>query len=114
MGDEEIDRFLRTQARAVVVALDAEGLPSGGVGRLVIGAGAVGFALRAEDPVVRLLGRDDRACCIAEQFPSYYGIRGVMLHGRARVAAAAGSGEAAFDLAVERVVSYDFGKLLAP
>ena len=113
MGDEEVDLFLRTQARAVVVALDADGLPSGGVGRLVAGDGTVGFVLRAEDPVVALLGRDERACCIAEEFPSYYGIRGAMVHGRARAVAGADPGEAAFDLTVEQVVSYDFGKLLS-
>jgi hypothetical protein len=112
MGAREIDDFLATHTDVVVVGLDAEGLASGAVGRLDLDAGAVGFALRADDPVVALLGHDDRACCVVEQFPSYYEIKGVMLHGRASAAVHGEPGEATFVLDVQRVVSYDFSKLI--
>jgi len=112
MGTAEIEQFLATRTEAVVIGLDDHGLPSGGVGRLMLAGGVVGFALGAEDPVVALLGLDDRACCVVEQFPSYYEIKGVMLHGRATPAVESNVGEAAFVLDVQRVVSFDFSKLV--
>lgn len=114
MRADEVETFLagRAGTRAIVVALDAHGLPSGGVGGLLVEGTAVGVALAADDPVGDLLARDDRACCIVEHFPSYYGIQGVMLHGRARRTRATRPTEATFELIVERVVSYDFAKLL--
>ena len=73
--------------------------------------GRVGFSLVADDPVVALLAADDRACCVVDRFPSYYGIVGVVLHGRARLLSRGSAGRTDYDLAVERVVSFDFGKL---
>jgi len=118
MRPEEVAAFLAGQTRAVVVALDDEGRPRGAVGRLVDRGGgspqeAVGFVLQGDDPVVALLACDPRACCVAEHFPSYYGIQGVMLHGHAHPVEPADRADAEFELSVERVVSYDFGKLLA-
>jgi hypothetical protein len=111
MSEPEIDRFLRTQTRAVVVAAPARGAPWGAAGRFHYDDGRFGFSLRDDDPLVGLLEGDDRACCVVEQFPSYYEIMGVMLHGRAGRREGGVPGEARFDLAVEAVVSFDFGKL---
>jgi hypothetical protein len=112
MQPEEVAAFLRTSATAVVVVLDGDGLPSGAVGRLVVEEGAdVGFVLGADDRAVQLLAHEGRACCVVEHFPSYYGIQGVMLHGVASRLPERTQGEAAYALTVERVVSYDFGKL---
>jgi hypothetical protein len=111
MGTEEIQDFLNSRTEAVVIGLDDNGEPSGGVGQLMLTDGVIGFALGAEDPVVELLNLDARACCVVEQFPSYYEIKGVMLHGQARPAAESKVGEAAFVLDVEQVVSFDFSKL---
>jgi len=112
MGTEEVEEFLATRTEAVVIGLDDHGMPSGGVGRLLLADGVVGFALGAEDPVVALLDVDDRACCVVEQFPSYYEIKGVMLHGRATPAVESILGEMAFVLDVRHVVSFDFSKLV--
>ena len=116
MDAGEVTTFLAGRTRAVVVALDGDGRAHGAVGRLEVEQrsweqGSAAVALRSDDRVVALLRADPRACCVVEQFPSYYQIRGVMIHGHARPAARA-DGEARFTIDVERVVSYDFGKLL--
>jgi hypothetical protein len=116
MSPTEVTAFLAEQTRALVVALDAEGRPHGAVARLEVepsawAEGRATFAIAVEDPVVGLLAADPRACCVAERFPSYYEIAGVMLHGEARPAGSRG-GETRFTLDAARIVSYDFSKLL--
>jgi len=112
MSDEETDAFLRTQTTAVVIALVGDAAPEGAVGRFEHRDGNPRFAVRAEDPIVTHLAADDRVSCVLEQFPSYYEIRSVMLHGRAtRRPEESSVGEATFDLAVDKVVTFDFGKL---
>lgn len=111
MSAREVDAFLRTRVTTVVVALNADGHATGTVGQAAYRDGGFQFALREDDPVVALLAADNRACCIVEQFPSYYEIKGVTLHGRAQPRGPAADGTSGFDLAVEKVVSFDFGKL---
>jgi hypothetical protein len=111
MVPDEIDAFLRSQRTAIVVAAAPDNAPVGALGGLFYERGRVAFALGGDDPVVALLARDDRACCIVEQFPSYYEIAGVMLHGRSTRRRSVGE-EVLFDLNVEKVVSFDFSKLV--
>jgi hypothetical protein len=112
MGSDEIDEFLRSQQTAIVIANDPDRAPVGALGQFLYDSGRVAFALGANDPVVALLARDDRACCVVEQFPSYYEIAGVMLHGRSTRRHNVGA-EVLFDLNVEKVVSFDFSKLVS-
>lgn len=111
MSPAEVDAFLTTQDTAMVVGAKSSHAPIGAVGRLDYGDGKVAFSVHDDDPVVEVLADDDRACCVAEQFPSYFEIKGVMLHGRARRRPPAVAGEATYDLDVEKVTSFDFGKL---
>ena len=112
MSDEEKERFLRSQTTVMVLALAADAAPEGAVGRFEYHDGRASFTVHDDDVVVSLLAADDRACCVLEQFPSYYEIMGVMLHGRvSRRDAAVAEGEATFDLDVDKVVTFDFGKL---
>ena len=113
MSDSEVDQFLRRESRTVVIGSPQTGAPRAGLGRLQYGDGHVGFSLREGDPLVTVLTENDRACCVVEEFPSYYEIMGVMLHGHARRADREHAGEAIFELVVEKVVSFDFAKLLA-
>jgi hypothetical protein len=113
MSTGEIDEFLTGRSEAVVVALDAGSPPTGAVGRFHYQAGLASFSLSAADPAVDLVGRDPRVCCVVEQFPSYYEIVGVMLHGTAHRREGDEAGAATFDLEVSSVVSFDFAKLLA-
>ena len=112
MSDDEIARFLATQTTVMVIGAPSSGAPNGAVGRFEYDDGAVAFVIHHDDPIVALLVEDDRACCVVEQFPSYYEITGVMLHGRARRRGGAAPGEVAFDLSVDKVVSFDFAKLV--
>jgi hypothetical protein len=112
MSDDEIRRFLTTRSTVMVIGAPPAGAPVGAVGRLEYGNDAVAFTVHDDDPIVALLGEDDRVCCVVEQFPSYYEIAGVMLHGRARRRGAAAPSEATFDLVVDKTVSFDFAKLL--
>jgi len=111
MAEEEVDRFLRSQTTAMIIATAAESAPQGAVGRLLYDRRHVSFSLLDSDPVVRLLADDDRACCVVEQFPSYFEIMGVMLHGHATRRKDSEPGQATFDLEVDKIVSFDFGKL---
>jgi hypothetical protein len=112
MSDGEIDRFLRAHDRAVIVAAPATGAPWAAIGRLEYDASDVRFSVPADDPVIALIDRDDRACCVVEQFPSYYEIIGVMLHGHATRQPDVAGADAAFHLDVDQVVSFDFAKLV--
>jgi len=112
MSEQETDNFLRTQTTVTVIALVGDAAPEAAVGRFEYRDGNARFTLSRDDPVVSSLATDDRACCVLEQFPSYYEIKSVMLHGRATLRiGAASAGEATFDLAVVKVVTFDFGKL---
>jgi len=108
MGPDEIRAFLATRPRAVLAVLD-DGTPVGTV--VDVAVVGDGLAVAVADPAVRpLLDRDDRVCVIVDQFPDYYGIRGVVAHGRARDRADEG-GCTTFRLALDDVVSFDFAKL---
>jgi hypothetical protein len=111
MNGREVDSFLATQKRVLVVALAGYGPPIAAMASLIDADGPMSFELAADDPVVGLLAIDDRACCVAEQFPTYFEIRGAMLHGRARRVDPGGGPTALYRLEVDKTVSYDFGKL---
>lgn len=107
MDPGEITAFLATQPRVVVAALDGTA-PVGTVAAARFVDGAVEVTLRDDDPVRALLDADPRVCVIAEQFPTYYEIRGVVLHGTARFATA---DDRVFRIVPDDVTSFDFGKL---
>jgi hypothetical protein len=114
MSPEEIDLFLRGHD-LVIVAGGSKGPVEGAAGNLLYEGGEVAFELCSDDPVVALIESDKLVCCAVEQFPSYYEIKGVMLHGRARRRPEIESGNerfAVFDLVIEKTVSFDFGKLV--
>lgn len=110
MTADEVVEFLATQPRVVVAALDA-GAPVGTIADARLAGGTLEVTLRAGDPLARLLTLDDRVCVIAEQFPTYYQIKGVCAHGRARFVGPVGREQRAFRIALDDVTSFDFGKL---
>lgn len=112
MTADEIDRFIASQHDVLIVAMPASGPPEAAMGRLHRRDPQMSVDVDAADPVVALLGADDRVCLTFEQFPSYYEIKGVMLHGRARRCDTDTSpGVSSFDFALDKTVSFDFGKL---
>ena len=114
MTPDEIVTFLATQTRAVVAALDGAA-PVGTVAALRLDGDELEVTLRADDEVRALLGVDDRVCVIAEQFPTYFEIKAVCAHGRARfVADAVGTHHPTFRIGLDDVTSFDFAKLSGP
>jgi hypothetical protein len=109
MSREEIEAFLETQSRVIVVALD-DGAPTGTVADLDFADGQLAVTLRAGDGVAGLLAHDARVCVIAEHSADYYEIKGVAAHGRADDLAAA-DGRVGFTLGLDDTTSFDFGKL---
>lgn len=114
MSEQEIAGFLTDRSDAMVLALPGEGAPLGGVGGFrYLSPQAVEFSLPTGHPLLAHLRADPRACCVVEQFPSYFEIKGVMLHGHAGTLNADDS-TVWFHLRVDKVVSFDFGKLQQP
>jgi hypothetical protein len=109
MSADEIVTFLATQSRVVVVALDGD-VPVGTIASAQYEGDDWRVSLRAGDPVADLLAADNRVCVIAEQFPAYYDIKGVVAHGRAPMHETA-DGRATFAVPLDDVTSFDFGKL---
>jgi len=109
MSREEMVAFLETQSRGIVVALDGSA-PVGTVADLAFADGVLAVTLRADDPVCGLLADDDRVCVMAEQFPTYYEIKGVSAHGHATLGETA-DGRVHFTLGLDDTTSFDFGKI---
>jgi hypothetical protein len=109
MSREEVEAFLKTQSRVIVVALD-DGAPTGTVADLAFVDGLLAVTLRDGDGVAGLLAHDARVCVIAEHSADYYEIKGVSAHGRATDLHAADV-RARFTLGLDDTTSFDFGKL---
>ena len=109
MSRDEIAAFLAAQSRVIVVALDA-GAPVGTVADLHFADDQLAVTLRIDDPLGALIAADDRVCVIAEQFPTYYEIKGVSAHGRAALVDADG-GRTRFTIGLDDTTSFDFGKV---
>jgi len=109
MSNEEIEAFLETQSRVIVVALD-DGAPTGTVADLDFVNGQLAVTLRTGDGVAGLLAHDDRVCVIAEQSGDYYEIKGVSAHGRAALLPS-DDGRMRFTIGLDDTTSFDFGKV---
>ena len=109
MSRGEIEAFVATQSRAIVVALDGVA-PVGTVADLEFAAGALVVTLHEGDDVADLLAADNRVCVIAEQFPEYYEIKGVSAHGRAALVET-DDRRTRFTLGLDDTTSFDFGKI---
>ena len=109
MSGEEIEAFVATQSRVIVVALDGAA-PVGTVADLEFVDRELVVTLHAGDDVADLLAADDRVCVIAEQFPEYYEIKGVSAHGRAALTDT-DDGRVRFTLGLHDTTSFDFGKI---
>src|SRR5262245_2779871 len=121
MSDDELREFLAAQDWMVLATLDPDGSPAGDVVPTVLAQERLYFAVAPAGPSHQNLTRDPRACCAADVFPSYYEIRGAMVHGHAEaattppgahgVARAAAGGAVVFALPLDDVASFDFAKI---
>lgn len=109
LSPAEIAQFLATQPRVVVAAVDDDG-PVATVGSAEFAEGCWRVTVDRDDVVARLLAADDRVCVLVDQFPTYYEIKGVVAHGRARQQSL-GELSFTFTLTLDDVTSFDFSKM---
>ena len=107
MTDAEVEAFLAGRGAAVVAALGPDGWPVGAVARVARQDHMVHVDPRDVGPLREALDDGAPVCCLFEESPTYFTIRGVTVHGRVRTLAADG----ALEVEVERLTSFDFGKL---
>ena len=110
MTPGEVAAFLAQKRVAIVGTLGRDGAPDGEPAAFAWVDGEARVTVDRQGPAYRNLVRDPRVVCSVEEFPSYAGIKGVALHGTARLADEA-AGRATFRIAAPRVESFDFAKM---
>lgn len=111
MSPNEIHEFLLTRRTVVVVAASSGQDPIATVAPATYVEGVMEVALPVHDPVARAIADDARVCCIAEQAPSYFEIKAVMVRGTAESHGEAADGIARYRVPVGTPTSFDFGRL---
>jgi hypothetical protein len=102
MTTAEVEAFLARCPQVVVGALGADGWPTGTIAASSYVDGGLALTFGLDAPVL------GDVCCVADEHASYFEIRGVIVHGRSLPVA----GEPTrARVEVERVVSFDFGRL---
>ena len=113
MTRDELLAFLDAQRWVALGTLDPDGTPVGDLAPAVLDGERLCFAVprgsRADDNI----RRDPRVCCAADEFPSYYEIRGAVAHGRAEAHTSERLGPewSEWAIALDDVTSFDFRKV---
>jgi Pyridoxamine 5'-phosphate oxidase len=113
MTRAELLDFVGAQRWMVLGTLDDDGTPAGDLVPVRLVGERLRFAVPRGSRAERNVARDARVCCAADEFPSYYEIRGVVVHGRAEPSTAddLGADWAEYALALDDVASFDFRKI---
>ncbi len=112
MTRAELLAFVGAQRWVALGTLDPDGTPAGDLVPVRLVEETLRFAVprgsRADDNI----RRDARVCCAADEFPSYYEIRGVVVHGRAEPTGVGDGGDwVEYTLSLDDVASFDFRKI---
>jgi hypothetical protein len=114
MTRDELLAFLGAQRWVALGTLDPDGTPAGDVVPVALDGERLRFAVprgsRADDNI----RRDPRVCCAADEFPSYFEIRGAVAHGRAEPSGAPdrlGPDWIEYAIRLDDVASFDFRKM---
>ena len=110
MRAEEVAAFLAAKRRAIVGTRAPDGAPDGEPAALACAGGEVRVSVPRDGPTARNLRHDPRLVVSVEEFPSYAGIKGVAVHGRA-VALGDDAERTTFRVAEPRFESFDFAKM---
>jgi hypothetical protein len=102
MTPAEVAAFLARCPQVVVGAIDADGWPTGTLAASRYADGALVVEFGAGE----VLHGD--VCCVADEHASYFEIQGVIVHG---VSVPIAEEPARARVEIERVVSFDFGRL---
>jgi nitroimidazol reductase NimA-like FMN-containing flavoprotein (pyridoxamine 5'-phosphate oxidase superfamily) len=114
MTRAELLDFLAAQRWVALGTLDADGTPVGDLVPVVLDGERLRFAVARGSRAHDNIARDPRVCCAADEFPSYYEIRGAVAHGRAEPHGAAGRLEPEwieYTIGLDDVRSFDFRKI---
>jgi nitroimidazol reductase NimA-like FMN-containing flavoprotein (pyridoxamine 5'-phosphate oxidase superfamily) len=107
---DEVAAFLARKRIAIVGTLGRDGAPDGEPAAFSWADGEARVTVERDGATHRNIAHDPRVVCSVEEFPSYAGIKGVALHGRAVLAGDA-AGRATFRIVAARVESFDFMKM---
>src|SRR5262245_9398486 len=105
MEPAEVDEFLAGCPVMAVGATDAAGWPVATLAATSFEGGELTIGLEAGDPVAVAATESGRLCCTGDEDPSFYEIRGAIVHGRPAPV------DGGFRMPVERAISFDFGRL---
>ena len=114
MTRAELLAFLGTQRWVALGTLDPDGTPVGDVVPAVLDGERLRFAVPRDSRADDNIRRDPRVSCAADEFPSYYEIRGMVAHGRAEPHGAPdrlGPAWREYAIALDDVASFDFRKV---
>src|SRR5258708_30937522 len=84
MTPDELRAFLAAPRWVVLAALDADGTPVADVAPVRLDGDQLRFAVPRGSYTDDNIRRDPRVACAADEFPTYYEIRGAVAHGRAK------------------------------
>jgi nitroimidazol reductase NimA-like FMN-containing flavoprotein (pyridoxamine 5'-phosphate oxidase superfamily) len=114
MTRDELVAFLGAQRWMVLGTLDPDGAPAGDLVPVRLDGDRLCFAAARGSRAAENVARDPRVCCAADEFPSYYEIRGAVVNGRAEPEVAAdrlGPDWVEWALPLDDVTSFDFRKI---
>jgi hypothetical protein len=110
----ELIEFLGAQRWVTLAMLDADGTPAAEIVPAVLDGERLCFAVARGSRAHENVERDPRVACAADEFPSYYEIRGATVHGRAEPHAAAdrlGPEWVEYAIPLDDCFSFDFRKI---
>jgi nitroimidazol reductase NimA-like FMN-containing flavoprotein (pyridoxamine 5'-phosphate oxidase superfamily) len=116
MARAELAAFLGAQRWVALGTLDPDGTPVGDVVPVVLDGERLRFAVAVDSRAHDNIRRDPRVCCAADEFPTYYEIRGATAHGRATPRDEAhplGPDWCEYAIPLDDVASFDFKKIRA-
>ena len=115
MSRREVLDFLAARRWVLLATLAPGGAPTAEIAPCALAAGRLYFAVPPGSRSARNLERDPRACCANDEYPTYYEIRGVTAHGRARPEPARPAGldlpGELYSLGLDDVLGFDFAKI---
>jgi hypothetical protein len=111
MSAQQVSHFLTSSEAMVVAVCDSAGWPVGGMARAVYDGTVVSLVLDPGDPLAAEMAAGIPVCCVAEQSTSYYEIKGAIAHGAVISVETAADHTVAVKATIERVSSFDFGRL---
>ena len=110
MTAEEVAGFLAGKHVAIVGSVGPDGTPDGEPAAFSWVNREALFIVPQGGPTHLNLLRDPRVVCSVEEFPSYAGIKGATVHGRAALVGEK-RGRVTFRVEAARIESFDFGKM---